>query len=124
GECEGFHRETVAVARDRSEVHDRAMISLSPIRRSRRAAASAMALLLATAPCALRAQEPVPGAPAWLLFDHLPGVEERSCMVRTNGPETDTMLTFNNDGVPLLFAGWADLYHDAAEAEVGLSVAG
>src|SRR5689334_17622674 len=83
----------------------------------------ALALVLA-APASLSAQQPVPGAPAWLLFDHLPGVEGRACMVRTNGPETDTMLAINNVGVPLLIAGWADAYHEGGEADVSLSVDG
>jgi len=84
----------------------------------------AAALGLAFAPAALAAQQPVPGAAHWLLFDHLPGVEGRSCMVRTNGPEVDTMVTFNNDGVPLLIAGWADRYNEGGEAEIGLSIDG
>jgi hypothetical protein len=83
-----------------------------------------VALGLAAGSAAVRAQQPVPGAPDWLLFDHLPGVEGRACMVRTNGPETDTMLTFNNVGVPLLIAGWADRYNEGGEAEVGLSIDG
>ena len=83
-----------------------------------------LAIALAAAPAALPAQQPVPGAPGWLLFDHLPGVEGRSCMARTNGPEADTMLIFNNVGVPLLIAGWADRYNEGGEAEVRLSVDG
>jgi hypothetical protein len=85
--------------------------------------ALAMALICG-APGRLSAQQPVEGAPSWLLFDHLPGVEGRACMVRTNGPEADTMLVFNNVGVPLLIAGWADQYHEGGEAEVSLSVDG
>jgi hypothetical protein len=34
------------------------------------------------------------------------------------------MLTFNNVGVPLLIAGWADRYNEGGEAEVGLSIDG
>lgn len=97
------------------------MRRLSPLRT---VTAFASALGLALAPTASPAQQPVPGATRWLLFDHLPGVEGRACMVRTNGPEADTMLAFNNVGVPLLIAGWADLYHDGGEVEAGLSVDG
>lgn len=83
--------------------------------------ASLAALGFAAGPAA--AQQPVAGAPGWLLFDHLQGVEGRSCMARTNGPEADTMLIFNNDNVPVLIAGRPDWDH-GGEAEVTLSIDG
>lgn len=90
----------------------------------RRAGTALVAAVLAVAPTALPAQQPVPGAANWLLFDQLPGVEGRACMVRTSGPEADTMLTLNNIGVPLLIAGWADQHHEGGEVQASLSVDG
>jgi hypothetical protein len=85
-----------------------------------------LAAIIAAAPFSAGAQIPVPipGAGAWNLLKTLPGAPGRACTARINGPEIDTMLVFNNAGIPLLMAGRADWANLGGDVDVTLSIDG
>lgn len=75
-------------------------------------------------PGALLAQQPVPDAPAWQLFDRMEGVEGRNCSARSSGPEANTRLLLNEAGVPVLIAARPDWRNESRETEIRLSIDG
>ncbi len=91
----------------------------------------AFALALAAWPCAAAAQppsgspaEPVAGAADWSLLRRLPGVPGLVCVVRSEGPETNTSLVLNDDRLPILMLGRRDWSGLSGDAQVSLSIDG
>lgn len=68
------------------------------------------------------AQERLPGG--WRMLESLPGIRSPPCVARTEGPQLNTNLLLNRDGVPVLTLGRADWHDLSGEVVIGYSIDG